>query len=149
MLRWININKTFPYPCEIPTIFSVIEQSLEQNKEALCFNPLLVDPFAFLLAVRRQEGGRKGCEFGIMHKDAYDTDLRTQAEWTVATLVKDTIRWHTNALICVQGKSKKDFVDFIEYFGCKYCPVGASNDPYGYNKYWIPNVRKFYEEYHL
>ena len=35
----------------------------------------------------------------------------------------------------------------IEEIGNVYCPVGASNDPTGVNKYWIPNVTKFYNEY--
>jgi hypothetical protein len=30
---------------------------------------------------------------------------------------------------------------FINYLGMVYCPVGASNDPQGLNKYWIDNVR--------
>lgn len=35
----------------------------------------------------------------------------------------------------------------IEKIGAVYCPIGASNDPTGVNKYWIPNVTKFYNEY--
>ena len=32
----------------------------------------------------------------------------------------------------------------IEKIGSKYCPVGASNDPTGLNKNWIPGVTKNY-----
>lgn len=35
----------------------------------------------------------------------------------------------------------------IEQIGAKYCPVGATNDPAGVNKYWIPNVTKYYSYY--
>ena len=35
----------------------------------------------------------------------------------------------------------------IEQIGAKYCPVGASNDPTGVNKYWVPNVTKYYNDY--
>lgn len=38
-------------------------------------------------------------------------------------------------------------LDTIEKIGAVYCPVGASNDPTGVNKYWIPNVTKFYNDY--
>lgn len=34
----------------------------------------------------------------------------------------------------------------IEKIGAKYCPVGSKNDT-GVNKYWIPNVTQFYNEY--
>jgi hypothetical protein len=27
----------------------------------------------------------------------------------------------------------------------KYCPIGAKNDPYGTNKYWLPLVSSYYE----
>jgi hypothetical protein len=34
----------------------------------------------------------------------------------------------------------------IESIGAKYCPVGAANDPTNLNRYWIPNVTKYYLE---
>lgn len=34
----------------------------------------------------------------------------------------------------------------IAQIGKKYAPVGASNDPSGLNKHWVPNVSKFYTE---
>lgn len=34
----------------------------------------------------------------------------------------------------------------IEKIGAKYCPVGSKNDT-GVNKYWVPNVTQFYNEY--
>lgn len=35
----------------------------------------------------------------------------------------------------------------IEKIGNKYCPVGASNDPNGLNKHWIPKVTQYYNNY--
>lgn len=35
----------------------------------------------------------------------------------------------------------------IEKIGAIYCPIGASNDPAGVNKHWIPNVTKYYNNY--
>lgn len=33
---------------------------------------------------------------------------------------------------------------FIEFLGRTYCPVGASNDPNGLNRFWVANVRYHY-----
>ena len=35
----------------------------------------------------------------------------------------------------------------IEEIGNVYCPVGASNDPNGLNKHWIPKVSQYYNNY--
>lgn len=35
----------------------------------------------------------------------------------------------------------------VEEIGAKYCPVGASNDPSGKNKYWVGSVSSFYQNY--
>lgn len=35
----------------------------------------------------------------------------------------------------------------IEQIGAKYCPVGASNDPKGVNKNWVPGVTNIYNSY--
>lgn len=35
----------------------------------------------------------------------------------------------------------------IEEIGNVYCPVGASNDPNGLNKHWIPKVSQYYNQY--
>ncbi len=109
-----NVKAYFKYPDEIPTIYSV----------RLC------------------EQGRKGREFGVLAQGAIDTDLRTQAEWTMSTLIKDTKRWHTDTL--ANGKKKSDYPGFIFYFADKWAPSGADNDPNNLNKYWLPNVQKFY-----
>jgi len=34
----------------------------------------------------------------------------------------------------------------IEQLGAIYCPIGATNDPTGLNKHWIPTVKKHYKE---
>ncbi len=130
----------FKYPQEVETIFKVVDEYLESNKDVLAKYPLLVNPYAFMLAVRMCEQGRPGLEFGVMA--AKDTDLKTQAEWTMATLIKDTQRWHTNKL--ANGKNRSDYASFIHYFADKWAPIGASNDPNNLNKNWLPNFLKFY-----
>jgi len=32
----------------------------------------------------------------------------------------------------------------IDLIGSKYCPIGASNDPTGLNKHWVPRVTEIY-----
>lgn len=34
-------------------------------------------------------------------------------------------------------------IDFVEFLGSTYCPVGAANDPRGLNKNWVKDVRYF------
>lgn len=136
-----NVKTFFKFPNEIQTIYSVIEAYLETYKNTLAQYPLLVNPYAFMLAVRMAEQGRKGREFGVMAQGAIDTDLETQAEWTMSTLIKDTKRWHTDTL--AKGK-KEDYPSFVFYFADKWCPIGADNDPNNLNKYWLPNFQKFY-----
>ena len=41
-----------------------------------------------------------------------------------------------------QNKQK----DFILFLSKTYCPVGASNDPKGLNKYWVKNVKHYYNK---
>lgn len=45
---------------------------------------------------------------------------------------------------------KENYIDEgltdISSIGKKYCPIGASNDPSGLNKYWIPLVTKTYQK---
>ena len=75
-LNWQNIKDLFPYPLEIPTIFSVVQAELEYYQDYLKKYPLLVNPYAFMLAVRMCEQGRKGREFGVLAQGAIDTDLK-------------------------------------------------------------------------
>jgi hypothetical protein len=41
---------------------------------------------------------------------------------------------------------KKGGLVTLEQIQKQYCPVGATNDPTGLNKYWLPNVKKFYKQ---
>jgi len=132
-----NVRTHFKFISEIETIFNVVEAYLETYKNTLKQYPLLVNPYAFMLAVRMVEQGRKGREFGVLAQGAIDTDLETQAEWAISTLIKDTKRWHTGSL--AKGK-KEDYRDFLHYFSDKWCPPSAHE----INQYWLPNFQKFY-----
>jgi hypothetical protein len=41
---------------------------------------------------------------------------------------------------------KKSGLVTLEQIQKQYCPIGAANDPSGLNKYWLPNVKKFYKQ---
>jgi len=83
--------------------------------------------FRILMAIRLQENGGPGMEFGIKgHPDANDLD--SQAGWAAATIVKTRQRWLQDGRPC----------DFIQYLGCRYCP--PSDDPEGH-KNWVKNVK--------
>lgn len=136
-----NVRTHFKFISEIETIFTVVEAYLETYKNTLKQYPLLVNPYAFMLTVRLIENGKTGTEFGVLHPDAINTDLKNQAEWTMATLIKDTKRWYTGEL--AKGK-KEDYPSFVFYFADKWCPIGADNDPNNLNKNWLPNFQKYY-----
>ena len=87
------------------------------------------DDFIILLAIRKAENGRAGCEFGIKHPKAWDTTLDKQAGWAAATVVKNRTRWYDSGA-CHE-------VDFITFLADRYCPKSA--DPEG-NKHWKKNV---------
>ena len=38
-------------------------------------------------------------------------------------------------------------LETIDKIGEVYCPIGATNDPTGVNKYWVPNVTNYYTSY--
>jgi hypothetical protein len=118
----------FSFPEELPVILEIARRYFPENAS------YPVNPYALLLAIREAERGRKGFEFGIVA--AKDTDLRTQAEWACATVKKNFERF--------RGSGEKDFIAFL---GKRWAPVGAENDPKGLNRFWVDNVRFFYERY--
>jgi hypothetical protein len=88
-----------------------------------------------LFAIRKAENGGPGVEFGVLHPKAKGTNLRTQAGWAAATIMKNRGRHNP----------KKD-VSFIKYLGAKYAPKNAENDPKGLNTNWIDNVTAHYND---
>jgi len=94
------------------------------------------DDWFLLLAIRKQENGRSGCEFGVKHPKAWDTNLDTQAGWASATIVKHHERFG----------SDKVTPEFIDSLGNRYCPKEV--DPIG-NKNWKRNVKYWFEKFRL
>ncbi len=122
-------------PTTLKTIYAKeytqIADGAMQNE---CSDPML---FCIVFAIRNAENGRKGLEFGVMHPRAKDqpNSLRVQAGWCAATVAKNYKRW-------LQSDST---LDFIEFLGSRYCPIGADNDPNKLNQYWVANVKAFTE----
>ena len=83
-------------------------------------------------AIRYAENGRKGREYGILHKRVGPT-YRSQAGWCASTVQKNYDLW-------VNGGRKGEYLVFLAK---RYCPIGADNDPNGLNQHWLGNVKKF------
>jgi len=109
-------------------IKEICASELEIIKRAALRNDCNGPDFRILLAIRRQENGPPGLEFGIMHPDANDLD--SQAGWAAATIVKNRRRW-------LRAGRPHDFITFLAH---RYCP--PSVDPVGHRN-WIKNVRYF------
>lgn len=144
-LNWYNIWK-YSLPKfweEIPLIFAIVDEYTEKYRSIVDRNKD-INLYALSLAVRRQENGGKGTEFGVMA--AKGTDLEEQARWAIVTFIKNIQRWERK-----EGGWKTKFTnpeqDYIAFLGSRWCPVGAINDPLGLNKHWIPNVQQLYKLY--
>jgi hypothetical protein len=92
------------------------------------------DDWYLLLAIRKAENGRDGCEFGVTHPRAWDTNLDTQAGWAAATIVKHHKRYGSDEVT----------LEFILSLADRYCP--ASCDPDG-NKNWKRNVNFWFDKF--
>jgi len=79
------------------------------------------------------ENGAPGREMGVLNNSAqrfrghHEKSLRLQAMWAAGTIRK-----------CYTGN--------LESFAKRWCPVGATNDPDGLNRNWLPNARKIMAE---
>jgi hypothetical protein len=85
------------------------------------------DDWYLLLAIRKHENGRAGCEFGIKDPRAWETNLDTQAGWASATINGQHKRFGIDEVI----------PEFINSLANRYCPV--ISDPAG-NENWKRNV---------
>ena len=100
------------------------------------------DDFVILLAIRKAENGRAGCEFGVKHPRAWETNLDTQAGWAAATIVKNRKRFNLTTHSTGSGQAGRE--GFINFLADRYCP--AENDAEG-NVNFKSNVKFFYSKY--
>jgi hypothetical protein len=87
-----------------------------------------------LLAIRKAENGRAGCEFGIKDPRAWETNLDIQAGWASATINGQHKRYGSDEVTTA----------FIDSLANRYCPVSC--DPDG-NKNWKRNVNFWFEKF--
>ena len=144
-LNWFNLWKLSKeqFWKEYPLILAITDEYVEKHK-SIVERHKYINLYALMLAVRKQENGKPGLEFGVMA--AKDTDLEEQARWAIVTFIKNIQRWERK-----EGGWKTKFTnpeqDYIAFLGSRWCPVGAINDPLGLNKHWIPNVQQLYNLY--
>jgi len=110
---------------EIP----VIRKAAERNGIEFGSNDWFI-----LLAIRKAENGRSGCEFGIKHPKAWNTNLDTQAGWAAATIRKNRVRWSDAGMQSY----------FINFLADRYCPKEC--DAVG-NLNWKKNVRFWFRKF--
>ena len=67
----------------------------------------------------------------------YQNEIEKQLCWSAWTVRKNRERFEKNP-------NKGNFLDFIDFLGNIYCPVGAENDPNRLNANWEKNVREAY-----
>jgi len=101
--------------------------------DAAVRNDCSFNDYLLLIAIRVQEDGRAGCEFGVTHQKAWETDLNTQAGWAAKTVHNQHKRFGDDRVTHGYVLSLAD----------RYCPVEC--DPEG-NKHWKENVWKFYSQ---
>ena len=107
-----------------------------------------VDPF-FICAIRKQENGRAGREFGVLDgkSNTYDQQLETCVK-TIRNYECDfagpmKVREQTSL-----GFRRACYSPaFIAFAQRRYCPVGAANDPTGLNKNWLAGVTRYYARF--
>ena len=143
-LNWHNLWKLSKeqFWKEYPLILAIADEYVEKHK-GIVDRHKYINLYALMLAVRKQENGKPGLEFGVMA--AKDTDLEEQSRWAVVTFLKNIERWERAVR---EGSWKPQYpnreLDYITYLGNRWAPVGALNDPAGLNQYWIPNVQRLY-----
>lgn len=138
-LNWFNLWKLSKekFWKEYPCILAIVDE-YAQKYESIINRHKNINLYALTLAVRRQENGGVGIEFGVMA--AKGTDLEEQARWAIVTFIKNIQRWE---------KTKNDGTveSYINFLGNRWAPIGAENDPNDSNRFWIPNVKQLYKIY--
>ena len=108
-----------------------------------------VDPF-FLGAIRLVENGGPGREMGVLSVDA--PSFEAQASVAAKTVRNRLVEWTGNPLETrtVLGSSPFRRIVYAEpwimWFGRKWAPPGAANDPGNLNAHWTPNMLRIYAD---
>lgn len=112
-----------------------------------------VDPRA-LAAIRLAENGGPGREFGVLSvlatavykaRVAQVGTFQAQAEVAADTLRANEARYRAATGLAPRDATGSYTREFWSFFGGRWAPIGAENDPGGLNQYWVANVTHFYE----
>ena len=98
----------------------------------------------FIAAIRRQEDGGPGREFGVLSEHA--PDYNTQLSVCCESVAHRVFTYPGHPFVYTRHGLIYSY-DWIKYFAGIWCPVGATNDPDKLNVNWLPNVLKFYHQY--
>jgi hypothetical protein len=124
------------------------EEEVERIRFAAAI--LNVDP-CFIAAIRKQENGGEGREFGVL--SVLTKGYQDQLAITCNTVRNRIVLYPSNPLVLrvMAGSEKMRRVcysdEFIGYFAGIWAPVGARNDPRGLNAAWPKGVRWFYAKF--
>ena len=108
-----------------------------------------VDPY-FLGAIRLVENGGPGREMGVLAVDA--ATFERQAEVAAKTVRNRLVEFPGNPLEMrtVLGQSPYRRLVYSEpwiiWFGRRWAPPGATNDPTNLNAHWAPNMLRIYAD---
>ena len=112
-----------------------------------------LDPL-FIAAIRKQENGAAGREFGVLSESA--TSYDAQLADCCATVRNRLCGFAGNPFSLMSGSLVRRLIysmPFINWFAygdethSGWCPKGAENDPNNLNQYWARNVTAFYIEW--
>ena len=106
----------------------------------------LLDP-CLIMAIRRQEAGRPGRDFGVLSTSA--PTYADQLHICCNTVIHRLYAFTGNPLIADpnDNKSLRYSAKFIRYLASIWAPVGAVNDPSNLNTYWPDAVIGFYNSF--
>lgn len=86
----------------------------------------------FCNAVYLAEGGDRASKpYGVL---SVSCETKAECEQICINSVRNNVR---------RFNKQSRYTDFVDFFGSRWAPVGADNDPNGLNKNWSKNVRFF------
>jgi len=101
-----------------------------------------VDP-RFVAAIRKQENGGPGREFGVL--DGYATTYDLQLQECCRTVAHRVFIYQARGRLFAYNESGLTYSrEFLHYFAAIWAPIGVANDPTNLNANWLPGVTQLY-----
>ena len=94
----------------------------------------IIDVDQYVQAIYHTEGGdRAQYPYGIR---SVPCGTKSECERIARNTVRNNIKRYNEY-------GKNQFASYLEFLASRFAPIGASNDPSGFNKNWIKNMRFF------